>query len=74
MWTDPGWFIRQLEVVFDPQLCDLQLLVLELFVVFLFFMENSHHLLCEIEYKYALSQISPPNFGRGPPHPTLKCV
>ena len=33
MWTDPGWFIYQLEVriCFDPRLHDLQLLVLERF-------------------------------------------
>ena len=32
MRTYPGWFIHQLfRIVFDPQLHDLQLLVLELF-------------------------------------------
>ena len=33
LWTDPGWFIYQLEVriVFDPQLHDLKLPVLEHF-------------------------------------------
>ena len=33
MWTDPEWFIHQLEVgfVFDPRLRDLKDLLLELF-------------------------------------------